>query len=376
MTWASQLGKYGVQAGGAAANFGPYNINTLVVGAGGGGGGGIWTGAGGGGAGAYAEKNVTGKSAGDGTFTVTVGAGGAGGQNPTPGAGPYDPLVGATGGATTCSFDGSGYPTVNYGIGGGGGAPGKGPPHSSPNRAGVNGSYSSAGGGMGYGSAGGTSPSGPPIAAGYPGGLGATNAPASPGVTGTAPNPPGAAYSNLYFGGGGGGAGAAGGIFKAHPSNSGGGTPTQINGDSGAGGIGRSWPINSTYYAGGGGGGTYRWEADAHGGDGGLGGGGHGGTTYPNATYSSDRSSPLWALHEQDDGAVGSGGGGGGAYQWHPVSPISAPNSRVHGANGGSGTVIIALSGKGIATSVSNGVQSTVGNYTLYTFTTSGTLTL
>jgi hypothetical protein len=34
------------------------------------------------------------------------------------------------------------------------------------------------------------------------------------------------------------------------------------------------------------------------------------------------------------------------------------------------------LSDKGIATSVSNGVQSTVGNYTLYTFTTSGTLTL
>ena len=135
--------------------------------------------------------------------------------------------------------------------------------------------------------------------------------------------------------GGGGGAGAVG----ANASNSG----------AGNGGVGLASSISgtSTYYAGGGGGGQ-RLSSNP-GGTGGNGGGGNG------VNGSGTVGLP---------GSQNTGGGGGGAGYNNGATYYS-------GGNGGSGIVIISYLG---AQQFGGGVVTSVGGYTIHTFTTSGTL--
>jgi len=150
---------------------------------------------------------------------------------------------------------------------------------------------------------------------------------AGQGYNGGGPSPSGIAGS------GGGGAGAVGTI-----------------GPSGPGGVGLSNSINgtATFYAGGGGGG---WSADStvygapsKGGAGGTGGGGNGGQSANNGT-----------------GGVANtgGGGGGGGYR----------GADYAGGTGGSGIVILRYLGARRGT---GGTITSVGGYTIHTFTTSG----
>jgi len=136
-------------------------------------------------------------------------------------------------------------------------------------------------------------------------------------------------------GGGGGGAGAPGESAKDF-----------FGGD---GGVGFACDIEglsvTTYYAGGGGGGT---EAGTSGASGGRGGGGDGG--YDGAARRA--------------GTVNTGGGGGGA----------SGSSTTSGAAGGSGVVIVRTLRTASATTGSPTV-TTVGNFNIYKFTGSGSIT-
>jgi hypothetical protein len=105
----------------------------------------------------------------------------------------------------------------------------------------------------------------------------------------------------------------------------------------------------STYYAGGGGGGIYSVLGET-GSIGGLGGGGQGGT---NGSGSA--------------GSANTGGGGGGAA------------SGSLGGVGGSGVVILSMDRRGWRTDISSTGNPSVAfanNRTIYTFTTSGTITI
>lgn len=145
----------------------------------------------------------------------------------------------------------------------------------------------------------------------------------------------GAVYLNLPVakdsGGGGGGAGGAG----ANGQGS--------NGGGGAGGVGTLSDISGTptYYAGGGAGATNDMNTRAIGG---LGGGGNGGTP---------------AEKNGDNGGINTGSGGGGGNG-------GGGNSGA----GGSGIVIIRYKGPVKAT---GGTITSVGGYTIHTFTSSGT---
>lgn len=136
-------------------------------------------------------------------------------------------------------------------------------------------------------------------------------------------------------GGGGGGAGGPGVSAKDF-----------FGGD---GGVGFACDIEglsvTTYYAGGGGGGT---EAGTSGASGGRGGGGDGG--YDGAA--------------RRGGTVNTGGGGGGA----------SGSSTTSGAEGGSGVVIVRTLRTASATTGSPTV-TTVGNFNIYKFTGSGSIT-
>ena len=145
-------------------------------------------------------------------------------------------------------------------------------------------------------------------------------------------------------GGGGGGTGYAGGATAL---------------SAGTGGVGYQTIITttSTYVAGGGGGGFENANGGNTYGRGGAGGGGNGG--YSSGSY---------------NGTAGStntgGGGGGGGNQSGSVSG--------QGAAGGSGIVIIRFSSSMYypATASTNATYTSVGGYNIYTFNSSGTLTI
>jgi len=139
--------------------------------------------------------------------------------------------------------------------------------------------------------------------------------------------------------GGGGGAGGIGGDFVLTPGSG------IRRSDGGFGGAGSSSSISGTSvtYAGGGGGGGHTNQGGI-GGIGGVGGGGSG-------------SGPSNAVA----GTPNTGGGGGG--QGHSSGAAAA---------GGSGIVIVRYPGSQRAT---GGTVTSVGGYTIHTFTTSGTFT-
>ncbi len=175
---------------------------------------------------------------------------------------------------------------------------------------GINGLTGGSGGGGSWNSIGGTGTAGQ-------GNAGAAGASAG------APN---------YGAGGGGGAGSAGTI----------GTTT--TGGNGGSGIANSITGSSVTYAGGGGGGVY---AGGTIGTGGTGGGGNGGSNALSGTA----------------GAANTGGGGGGAG-----------NNSGNGGAGGSGVVIVRYTGAiEQATITGTATSATVGNDTVWTFTSSGT---
>jgi len=174
--------------------------------------------------------------------------------------------------------------------------------------------------------------------------------------------PGGNGASSLTTGGGGGGGGA-------------GGAGSPVTGFyTGAGGVGIISTISGSpvYYAGGGGGGGINTFTTG-GGAGGLGGGGGGkygantsGGGSGTGTYSTTAAPGTWG-----PGAVNTGGGGGGGSGPAPV-PV-APDGVWHSSSGGSGTAIlrhpIAYRYPNV---LFNGSISNVGNYRIYTFTTSG----
>ena len=136
---------------------------------------------------------------------------------------------------------------------------------------------------------------------------------------------------NYWGAGGGGGASGVG--------------ENAVNLQGGNGGNGLSFNISGTsqFYAGGGGGHTPNAPGTAITTVGGLGGGGAGGRYYQSITAIS--------------GTPNTGGGGGGGYA---------------GAAGGSGIIIVRYPGSQRAT---GGTVTSVGGYTIHTFTTSGTFT-
>jgi hypothetical protein len=308
-------------------SYGPTTVEALVVA--GGGGGGMDMGGGGGGGGLLygSSMSITAGTA----YTVTVGAGGygapsAGGGYRTDGAGPqptyHQFTISATAGGnstfSSLTAVGGGYGassywgyTPNYGLGGSGG---------------------SGGGASGYSN--GTSGSG--------GGAGTAGQGNRGGNVG-----------GQYYSGGGGGAGAAGadGTNQAH------------------GGIGVYNSILGIgyYWAGGGGGGAYSLSAGGNGGLGGAGGGAVG-TTIGGAGLNNGSPGGGGSPGSQTNtpggnaGANTGGGGGGGSHY----------NSNNKGGEGGSGIVVIRYAGAQKAT---GGTITTVGGYTIHTFTTSGTFT-
>lgn len=143
-------------------------------------------------------------------------------------------------------------------------------------------------------------------------------------------------------GGGGGGMGAAG---------QDGGTTAGNYGDGGD-GITSSITGTSTYYGGGGGGGEGA-DATNDQGDGGLGGGGRGGTVNR-------------APQDPVAGTANTGGGGGGG--------ADDTGTEKNGAAGGSGVVIL-RSLETAASTTGSPTVTTDGSYTIYTFTSSGSIT-
>ena len=169
-------------------------------------------------------------------------------------------------------------------------------------------------------------------------------------------------------GGGPGGAGTAGQgnaggglIYAAGAGGGGAGAAVTTSGMTGApysygvapvsGGIGLQYAISGTptYYAGGGGGGG-RSPYSVPQGIGGTGGGGNGAVTTGGTGFS---------------GVSNTGGGGGGNY-------AGEPGTANAGGSGGSGIVIVRYFGTARAT---GGTITSVGGYTIHTFTTVGSTT-
>lgn len=253
------------------------------------------------------------------SYLVVAGGGGGGSSNTGPGAG------GAGGMRTGTVSYATGTYTVTVGAGGTGGATGT-------NANGANGGDSvfstitSTGGGGG---------AGPQNTFGLSGGSGGggtyNNYGGGAGTAGQGNDGGRGSVGGTGFGGGGGG--GAGAVGAAAP------------GSGGAGGAGLASSITGTsvFYAGGGGGGSS--------GAGGVGGGGAG-SPYTSATGNGTA------------GTANTGGGGGG----------SGGNVWGAGGNGGSGVVIIASAVS--ATSTTGSPTVTIANgLTIYTFTSSGTIT-
>ena len=263
---------------------------------------------------------------------ILVVAGGGGGANTGSGGGAGGFLE-----ESNFIIDSNSVYTIGVGAGGAGGNGGNG--GATGNNFGSDGSNSSfstltsigGGGGLSHGSSaigrsGGSGGGAPILLSGTStGGLG----------TQGQGNNGGAGYvSSMWAGtsGGGGGAGSAG----SNGSGSSGG---------GNGGAGKSSSISgtATYYAGGGGGGEVN---GSYSGSGGIGGGG---SANNNAAGNS--------------GIANTGGGGAGG---------SFNGLYYNGGNGGSGIVIIRYLTTDLPTMV-GGTKTTNGNYTIHTFTSSGT---
>lgn len=247
---------------------------------------------------------------------LVVAGGGAGGSGGIGSAG-----GGAGGMRTGTSNIVAGTFTVTVGAGG----------TSSFGQSGGNGSNSvfgaitSTGGGGGAG----TNGTGPGFGGGSGGGGTFSSGAGGTGIAGQGNNG-GAGSPTNYAGGGGGGAGAVGGsAVGVTPGNGGDGLASSVTG-------------SSVFYAGGGGG------AGNTAGAGGNGGGGAGVAFSGNGVA----------------GTANRGGGGGGGG-WSPQG---------FGGNGGSGIVIIAAQTPATSTTGSPTVTSANGN-TIYTFTSSGTIT-
>ena len=275
---------------------------------------------------------------------LVVAGGGAGGHNGT-----NNDIAGGGGGAggllynTNYRITSMSSLTVTVGGGGSGVSAGSATAPTNGNNS-VFGSITAIGGGRGagyttgapsyYAASSGGSGGGGAYANNGPGG--ATSGQGNIGGYGTSSSSPGA-----YAGGGGGGAGHVG--FDAIVST----------GTGGDGGIGLAYDIagnGSVYYAGGGAGGAGYQIAGKSGGTGGLGGGGNGSATTTGTA-----------------GTANTGGGAGGSGN------VSGPPYPGAGsANGGSGIVVIRYKGKPKAT---GGTITYSNDYTIHTFTSSGTFT-
>ncbi len=250
---------------------------------------------------------------------LVVAGGGGGGFYSGGGGGGGGVLAGSVTFTTGTAY------TITVGSGGAGGTSTNGTNGSNSSISGIATALGGGGGGRGLGAAGTSGSSG-----GSGGGSGGDSSIGVVGGSGTGGqgNTGGSTYSAAagYGGGGGGGAGAVG-------QNGG-------SAASGSGGIGYSSSISGTaaFYGGGGGGSLTTNGASA--GAGGSGGGGAGGGS-PGTS-----------------GTANTGGGGGGG----------GPSGN--GGNGGSGIVIIAYAGAQRGT---GGTVTSVGGYTIHTFTASGT---
>jgi len=144
------------------------------------------------------------------------------------------------------------------------------------------------------------------------------------------------------YGGGGGGAGGAGDSVSVGTAN---------------GGIGRQYTISGvpTYYAGGGSSAGYPLNAGYLLSSGGLGGGGQGDNSVWAATQVTGYTGSTGTVNATANGSPYTGGGGGS------------------GGWGGSGIVIMRYLGTQIAT---GGTVTSIGGYTIHTFTTAGTFTI
>ena len=295
-------------------------VEVLVVGGGGAGGGGIGGGGGGGGVIYMPSANITPST----SYTITVGAGGT----PVVYSGTSNNGGDSTAfGATAKGGGGSGVHDSGVGTAGGSGG------GAASNNGVLNQGGASSGNSLGtnsgfiYGNRGGN-----------------MTAARTAGPTAAA---------------GGGGAGTAGPDTNSNTVQS---SPGNANGRGGD-GIPNSI-LGPTYYWGGGGGGGGYFNGYA--GNGGLGGGGGGscsGGIGPTSGGGSALNSGTGAAIDTNGGAGGAntgGGGGGGAWQ------------NTSGGAGGSGIVVVRYLGSQRAT---GGTVTTVGEYTIHTFTTSGTFT-
>jgi len=144
------------------------------------------------------------------------------------------------------------------------------------------------------------------------------------------------------YGGGGGGAGSAGDSVSVGTAN---------------GGIGRQYTISGvpTYYAGGGSSAGYPLNAGYQLSLGGLGGGGQGDNSVWAAAQVTGYAGSTGTVNVTANGTPYTGGGGGS------------------GGYGGSGIVVMRYLGTQIAT---GGTVTSIGGYTIHTFTTAGTFTI
>ena len=183
----------------------------------------------------------------------------------------------------------------------------------------------------------------------------------NPGYTALSPSQPstsyynGTAYTNTGFGN-------VGGVGGAAQPYSGGGGGAGGAGDSASvgtanGGPGRQYTISGipTYYAGGGSGAGYPLAAGYILSSGGLGGGGQGDNSVWAATQVTGYTGSTGTVNATANGTPYTGGGGGS------------------GGYGGSGIVVMRYLGTQIAT---GGTVTSIGGYTIHTFTTAGTFTI
>jgi hypothetical protein len=275
---------------------------------------------------------------------LVVGGGGAGGHN-----GQGNDIAGGGGGAgglvyqTNYRIDGSSGITVTVGNGGTGAPSAGGSTIPTNGENSVFGSITAIGGGKGGGYL--TSPS--QYYAASSGGSGGG------GIYST--NAGGNGTSLQGYGGGSGTSNANPGAYAAGGGGGAAGVGADVNvstGKGGDGGNGLQYDITGipTYYAGGGGGGSGYQIAGKTPGTGGLGGGGNGSATGIGTA-----------------GTANTGGGAGGSGN---VSGPPYPGAA--SANGGSGIVVVRYKGKPKAT---GGTITQHNNYTVHTFTSSGTFT-
>jgi len=261
-------------------------------------------------------------------YLIVAGGGGGGGWAGGGGGGGGGVLAGTY----TATSQNPGAFTVTVGDGGAGNS-GQGSGSKGQNSS-VFGLTAEGGGYGGYSNVGGNGGSGG-------GGGGSGTRAGGTGTAGQGNN--GGSSFNTNTGGGGGGAGAAGtsATSQSSPGNGGDGIQSSITG-------------TATYYGGGGGGG--RHMTAGAGGSAGLGGGGAGGDN-----------SCTGSLGNGKAGTPNTGGGGGGA------GGVTNSCGMASGA-GGSGVVILRTKSSVLSTTGSPTI-TTDGDYSIYTFTQTGSIT-